>query len=116
MCVLSACTTSVVGMDDATGGSRGRIRVVLGDDGTGSHRALQALLLMQPDFDVVGVAEDGEVALGLLRLLKPDIALLDADMAPFGGGAVARVLRSELPDLQVVVLTKPESAETWTLV
>jgi two-component system, NarL family, response regulator DesR len=109
MSVRSRCTTPLVGKDAATTGSRSRIRVVLGDDGTGSHRALQALLLMQPDFDVVGVADDGEVALGLLRLLKPDIALLDADMASFGGAAVARVLKSELPDLQVVVLTSHES-------
>lgn len=64
---------------------------------------------MQPDFDVVGVAEDGEVVLSLLRLLKPDIALLDEDMSSFGGGAVARVLAREQPELQVVVLTRPRS-------
>jgi two-component system response regulator DesR len=103
-----------VGEHDATTTSRGRIRVVLGDDGSGSHRALQALLVIQPDFDVVGVAEDGEVALGLLRLLKPDVALLDEDMSSLSGGAVARVLAKELPDLQVVVLTSERSGETWT--
>ena len=62
MSTCSGCTTPVVGTDAAMP-SRGRIRVVLGDDGTGSHRALHALLITQPDFDVVGVAEDGEVAL-----------------------------------------------------
>jgi two-component system response regulator DesR len=105
----------MVGADNAAAASRERIRVVIGDDGTGTHRALQALLVMQPDFDVVGVATDGETALGLLRLLKPDIALLAEDMASFSGGAVARVLRSELPGLQVVVLTKPKSGDAWTL-
>jgi two-component system response regulator DesR len=103
-----------VGEHNAATTSRGRIRVVLGDNGSGSHRALQALLVMQPDFDVVGVAEDGEVALGLLRLLKPDVALLDEDMSSFSGAAVARVLARELPDLQVVVLTDGRSRETWT--
>jgi DNA-binding NarL/FixJ family response regulator len=104
----------VVGENKSAVAAHERIRVVIGDDGSGSHRALQALLVMQPDFDVVGVAEDGEVALGLLRLLKPDIALLDEDMSSFSGGAVARVLARELPDLQVVVLTSGRSGETWT--
>lgn len=114
MRVRKACTTAAVGERSAAATSPGRIRVVIGDDGSGSHRALQALLVMQPDFDVVGVAEDGEVALGLLRLLKPDIALLDEDMSSFSGGAVARVLATELPELQVVVLTSERSGETWT--
>ena len=99
----------MVGEHNAATTSHPRIRVVLGDDGSGSHRSLQALLVSQPDFDVVGVADDGEVALNLLRLLKPDIAVLDEDMSSFGGGAVARVLAREQPELQVVVLTRPRS-------
>lgn len=92
--------------------SSARIRVVLGGDRSGARRELYELLVAQPDMELVGVADDGEVALRLLRSLKPDIALLDEDMASFGGGAVARVLASELPDVRVVVLTgsRPLSA------
>jgi two-component system, NarL family, nitrate/nitrite response regulator NarL len=88
--------------------------VVLGDDHSESRRALRELLVAQPDFELVGVADDGEIALRLLRSLKPDVALLDEDMSSFGGGAVARVIASELPDLNVVVLTKPRGGETWS--
>jgi DNA-binding NarL/FixJ family response regulator len=93
----------MVGAASATASPK--IRVVIGDDGTDTRRKLQLLLVAQPDVDVVGVADDGEVALGLIRLLKPDVALLDADLPSFGGGAIARVIRSEQPDLQVVVLS-----------
>lgn len=104
----------MVGVDDAASASRGRIRVVLGGDSSRARRALYELLVSQPDLELVGVADDGEVALGLLRSLRPDVALLDEDMASFGGNAVARVLARELPDLQVVVLTAPETENAWT--
>lgn len=104
----------MVGAVSATITSHARIRIVLSDDGTESRRALHALLAVQPDIDVVGFVDDGDVALRLLRLLKPDIALLDEDMAAFGAAAVARVLAPELPELRVVVLTKPPGGETWT--
>jgi DNA-binding NarL/FixJ family response regulator len=96
--------SGMVGVD-ANAASDGRIRVVIADDRSESRRALHALLVAQPDIDVVGVADDGVVALGLLRLLKPDVALLDEDLSSFGGGAVARIVAHELPDLRVVVLT-----------
>ena len=98
----------MVGLDDASVASGGRIRVVLGGDRDGARRALYEVLVAQPDIELVGVADDGETALRLLRSLRPDVALLDEDMAAFGGGAVARVLASELPDLRFVVLTAPE--------
>lgn len=89
-----------------------RIRVVLGDDHSDARRALRELLAAQPDIELVGNADDGEVALRLLRSVRPDVALLDDDMTSFGGGAVARVLASELPHVRVVVLTTPERGES----
>ena len=105
----------MVGVDDASVASGGRIRVVLGGDRDGARRALYEVLVAQSDIELVGVADDGETALHLLRSLRPDVALLDEDMAAFGGGAVARVLASELPDLRVVVLTAPARRETCPL-
>ena len=108
----------MVGVGDAVDASVGRIRVVLGGDRGGSRRALYELLVAQPDIELVGVADDGEVALRLLRSLRPDVALLEEDMAAFGGNAVARVLARELPELQIVVLTAPQTlrrGDAWPL-
>lgn len=101
----------MVGVDGAVAASGGRIRVVLGADRGSARRALYELLVAQPDIELVGVADDGEVALRLLRSLRPDVALLDEDMDAFSGGAVARLLASELPDLRVVVLTAQEPVD-----
>ena len=83
-----------------------RIRLVIGDSDGEFRRSLRNGILMDPGMELVGETDDGEVALALLRQLRPDVALLDEDMPAFGGAAIARVLRTELPDTRVVVMTR----------
>ena len=83
-----------------------RIRLVIGDSDGEFRRSLRDGILMDPGIELVGETDDGEAALALLRQLRPDVALLDEDMPAFGGAAIARVLRSELPDTRVVVMTR----------
>lgn len=88
---------------------RQRIRVVIGDSHGGFRRNLRDALTTQPDIEVVGEADDGELALNLVRRLRPSVAVLDEDLPSLGGAAVARVLRSELPEVRVVILTRESS-------
>ena len=81
-----------------------RIRIVIGDAHSGDRQELTRLLLSQPDIDVIGMTSDGEEALRLLRELRPTVALLDEDLPAFGGSAVARIVKAELPDVQIMVL------------
>lgn len=83
-----------------------RIRLLIGDADSEFRRMLRAGLAADPLVEVVGEADNGDVALQLLRRLRPDVALLDEDMPSFGGAAVARILRSELPETRVVVMTR----------
>lgn len=85
-------------------GSGERIRIVIGDAHGSDRLELTRLLLTQPDIDVIGVTGDGEQALRMLRELRPNVALLDEDLPSFGGSAVARIIKSELPDVKVMVL------------
>lgn len=87
------------------------IRVVIGDGHDTFRRDLCATLAAEPDIDVVGEADDGEIALRLVRCLLPAVAVLDEDMPGLGGAAVARVLASELPDVRVVILTGPHGGD-----
>jgi len=82
------------------------IRVLIGDADGEFRRALRASFAADARIEVVGEADDGTQALQLLRWLRPDVALLDEDMPSFGGAAIARVIRSELPETRVVVLTR----------
>jgi DNA-binding NarL/FixJ family response regulator len=84
----------------------GRLRLLIGDGDGDFRRALRASLASEPRVDVVGEADDGELALRLVRWLRPDVALLDEDMPSFGGVALARVLAHELPEVKVVIMTR----------
>jgi DNA-binding NarL/FixJ family response regulator len=88
-------------------GSTAPIRVLIGDSDSEFRRALRARFATDPRIEVVGEADDGALALQLLRWLRPEIALLDQDMPSLCGAAIARVLRSELPEIRVVVLSRP---------
>jgi DNA-binding NarL/FixJ family response regulator len=85
------------------------IRLLIGDGDGDFRRALRESFACDPRIEVVAEANDGELALQLLRKLRPDVALLDEDMSSFGGAAIARVLRTELPQTRVVILTRPRS-------
>jgi hypothetical protein len=83
------------------------IRVLIGDADPAFVRGLRAGFAVDPRVEVVGETCDGAEALELLRRLRPDVALVDEDMPSFGGAAIARIIRAELPDTAVVVLTRP---------
>ena len=81
-----------------------RIRILIGDAHFADRTELTRLLCSQPDIELIGVTSDGAQALQMLRELRPNVALLDEDLPSFGGCAVARILKTELPDVQVMVL------------
>jgi len=85
------------------------IRVLIGDEDAAFRRGLRASFAIDPRVELVGEASDGAQALELLRTLRPDVALVDEDMPSFGAAAIARIIRTELPDTRVVVLTRPHA-------
>jgi DNA-binding NarL/FixJ family response regulator len=86
--------------------ARTTLRLFIGDADATFRRALRASLAVDASIDVVGEADDGAQAIELVRWLKPDVALVDEAMPSFGGAAIARILRAELPETRVVVLTR----------
>jgi DNA-binding NarL/FixJ family response regulator len=81
------------------------IRVLLVDDHKLLRAGLQALLATTDDIQVVGVAADGEMALGVATATSSEVVLMDLSMPGMGGIEVTRQLLARLPDVQVVVLT-----------
>ena len=66
-------------------------------------------LLTEAGFEVVGQAGDGEDLLRKVRAHKPDLALVDVRMPPTHtdeGLRAAREIRSELPEVSVLVLSQ----------
>lgn len=81
------------------------IRILLVDDQGIVREGLRSLLQAKPDLDVVGEAENGQVALEQSRLLQPDVVLMDVRMPIMDGVAATRTLHEEFPSIKVLVLT-----------
>lgn len=83
------------------------LRVVLADDDVLLREGL-ASLLERSGLQVVGQAGDGAQLLGLVRDTSPDLVVVDIRMPPSHTGEgleAARVIRQELPDTGILVLS-----------
>lgn len=81
------------------------IRVLLVDDQPLIRLGFAMVLDAEPDIAVVGEAGDGQEALERSAQLRPDVVLMDVRMPRLDGVAATAVLRTELPDTRVLVLT-----------
>ncbi len=86
------------------------MRVLLVDDHPLFREGLISLLRTH-DIDVVGEASSGTEALELTRCLRPDVVLMDLDMPEMGGLEATRLIKAEMPDVKVVILTVSETDE-----
>ena len=86
------------------------IRVLVVDDHAVVRRGLLAFLDSEPDLEVVGEAAGGNQALDLLAELdaegrRPDVVVMDLQMAPLDGIETTRRIRARYDDVEVVALT-----------
>jgi len=81
------------------------IRLLIADDHHLVREGLRALIVEHPEFEVVGEAGTGREAVRLARMLRPDIVLMDLIMPELDGIAATALIREEMPDVQVLILT-----------
>jgi len=81
------------------------IRIVIADDHPIFRRGLRAVIEADPLLKVLAEADDGESALARIQELHPDVVVLDIDMPPPDGLAVARQLREQRLAVSVIFLT-----------
>jgi two-component system chemotaxis response regulator CheB len=79
------------------------LRVLVVDDSVFNRRSIAEILGQSPDVAVVGKAADGEEALRLVNLLKPDVVTLDLEMPRMDGFTFLRIIMSKLPTPVIVV-------------
>lgn len=81
------------------------IRILLVDDQTIFRQGLAALLDLEDDFEIVGQAEDGIVAVQLTEQLKPDVVLMDVQMPICNGVEATHKIIQNCPSAKILVLT-----------
>ena len=87
------------------------IRVLVADDHTLIRDGLRALLATAGDIDVVAEASDGREAVERARATDPDVILIDIAMPGLGGLEAVPLLKREVPNARILVLTQYEQPD-----
>lgn len=80
-------------------------KVVICDDHAIVSDGLRSLVQTEPGWQVITTASNGRELLDILRLIKPDMVLLDIDMPVLNGLETMRLIKEQYPDLKVIILT-----------
>ena len=85
------------------------IRVLICDDHPVVRSGLRGMLRSQPDMEVVAEAANGAQAVALASQFSPDVVLMDLRMPGMDGVRATEKIRSEQPDVHILVLTTYET-------
>ena len=91
--------------NNGAGASGDAMRLLIADDHDLVRRGLRGLLRREPDFEIVGEAENGKEAVELCRSLAPDLVLMDVRMPGMDGLEATRAIKQERPEIGVLMVT-----------
>ena len=87
------------------------IRVVIVDDQKAIRAKIEAILSTQTGLKIVGMAEDGDSAIAKIKVLRPDIVLMDIEMPKMNGIEVTKIISQQFPQTRILVLSTHEKPE-----
>lgn len=82
-----------------------RIKIIIADDHAVVRSGLAKFLKVNKDFQLVAEAADGEEAIQLASLHKPDVVLMDLLMPGVDGVAATREIHKKCPQVKIIALT-----------
>ncbi len=88
-----------------------RIKVLLVDDQELILESLNIVLEMEDDIEVVGLAKNGEEAIGYCEQSQPDIILMDINMPIMDGVVATEKIKSRFPLTKIIILTSYKEVE-----
>lgn len=81
------------------------MRILIAEDQGMMREGLALMLGKQPDFEVVGTAEDGFEIVQLSKKLKPNIIIMDISMPNLNGIEATRIITRDCPEIKVIALS-----------
>ena len=87
------------------------IRVALSDDSPEMRVTLRLLLGLSKNIEVVCEASNGQEALRLIKVLQPNIVLMDITMPELNGLEAAKQIAKEFPDVRILILSMHANEE-----
>jgi CheY-like chemotaxis protein len=83
-------------------------RILIADDHEWFRRTVRSFIESHREYHVCGEAGDGIDAIEKVRQLHPDIVLMDISMPQMDGLQATRILRREIPDCKVIIVTQDD--------
>jgi DNA-binding NarL/FixJ family response regulator len=95
----------------------GDLRILIADDHPSIREGVRAVLTKRANWEVCGEAVDGWDALEKAKSMKPDVILLDVRMPNLGGLEAMVVIKKEVPEVAVVILSQhdPEQIRPYAM-
>lgn len=87
------------------------IRILLAEDQEIIRESLKIILDLVSDFEVVGVASNGQEACDIVKTKEPDIILMDLKMPVMDGITATKLIKEKLPTTKIIILTTFEEVE-----
>jgi len=81
------------------------IRLVIADDHAVVRAGISGLIDAEPDMEVVAQVEDGRAAVEAFRIHRPDVTLMDLQMAGMDAIEAISQIRALAPEARIIVLT-----------
>lgn len=81
------------------------IRILIAEDHLIARAGVSAVVNAQPDMTVVAEAVNGEQAVSMFRVNRPDVTLMDMWMPVMDGFAAVAAIRKEFPEARIIALS-----------
>src|ERR1039457_3747544 len=84
--------------------------ILIADDHEIVRRGVRSLLSSRPDWQICGEAVDGIEAVEQARKFRPAVILMDISMPRMGGLEATRIIRRDVPEPKVIILSQNDAA------
>ena len=91
------------------------VRILIADDHEAVRRGVRTLIANHSDWEICGEAVDGLDAVEKAKSSRPDVVILDISMPKLSGLQAAPLIRNELPETKIVILSQHDPAQARRL-